>query len=157
MAKKHKRKKMAKPPASIKPEVEKRVFRAKKDPGYLVFFILLASAVIALSAWKEDATWIIYALATIIVCMIFKIIFFTTYAFKEEGLRVTIGIRSPLILYKKITEVSRATKLLTASAVSFKCIRIQYGKRSFAFVAPKEEEAFLDILREKCPGAGFFL
>ena len=133
---------MAKPPAVIKPEVPKTVFRAKKDPGYLVFFIFLASAVIYLSAWKEDATWTIYALATIIVCMIFKIIFFTRYAFKEEGLRVTIGIRNPIIAYKKITEVSRATKILTASAVSFKCIRIQYGRRSFAFVAPKDEEEF---------------
>lgn len=132
-------------------------FAARKDASYLLFLTAIGAAVIYAAFFYGEGTTVVKALAAVIIAMLFKIVFFTFYVFQENGLRVTIGIRMPVFDYKKITAVSRATKLITASAVSFSCIRIQTGpsRLSAVYVAPENEEEFLKTLRKKCPSAKF--
>ncbi len=144
----------------IDPALDKGIkFAARKEPAYLFFFLAITAAVVYIAVYATETQTLVRVLAAVIICMFLKIIFFSFYVFQEKGLRVTIGIRMPVIEYNQITEVSRAKKLLTASTVSFQCLRIRYGKSKFAavYVAPENEEEFLKILRKQCASAKFLV
>ena len=116
----------------LAPPVILLIFALTVDGGHRLFLVCLAFCLLSLFTW----IW-----------------FGTTYRLDEEHLTYRSGFSRGKIAVKDITEINPHVRAWVGNrpALSFRHLRIRYNSYDDVFIAPKEEEAFIEDLWERNP------
>lgn len=104
------------------------------DSDAIPILLLIAQALV----WSLLATWVWFG---------------TGYRLDEEFLVCRSGPLRGKIPIESITEVNPHVRALAGvrPALSFQQLRVRYNRFDDVFIAPKDEETFIEDLREKRP------
>jgi hypothetical protein len=142
------------------------VFRTKKGGTFwfgVGVSILTFSSLTAIGLiFRSWSLAIIFAVIGIVsVSAIILAAHRTRYAFGQDRLTISIplalDVAVPPIPYSEVWKVTDSDnrRLFVHQGYSTDVIEIRYGRNGYVCISPKDKQAALDILKERCPQAAF--
>lgn len=145
-------------------------FRAKVDSffiGFMAVAIVIISSVYLFPLYRDylkgtltsSTTAVVLTLLFLSVGFLLWVTLFIKYEFRDVYLFVKGGPVKSRIRYEDVTKVSPSTDILTGYRIlsAKKSIEIFYKTSVFGSVkiTPRDEQAFLNELKKRCPHAKF--
>ena len=132
-----------------------KIYKSKVAKWYIWFCVGMTIAFIGSIYLCYKSTWVLLIDITFMcVCllMIYDILFHTDYTINDAKLHIRCGILFRMDLpISKITDITHKSTILSSPALSAKRIGLKYGKKSWVYVSPKNQEDFISSLKSINP------
>ncbi|MCF0206350.1 MAG: PH domain-containing protein [Bacteroidales bacterium] len=137
------------------------VFKSKID-AWLVIVMVVAFLACMLPAFHNFVEGFVSVWELIIGVLLFGLCFDSVFRIRYIVSGETLVVKCGIFRYAKINiadirSITRTKSLLSAPAASLKRIKVCYGKYDDIVVSPKDQQSFVDALREINPKIGVYL
>lgn len=124
-------------------------FPSKKDLWLGIAFCFGALIPLSINIWKPTVYgWFLSFSFIIFVCWVW---FKTGYTISDKELLVQQGPFHWKIPLESIKKVRRSNEFVSSPALSLDRLEITYSNGKSILISPDKIDAFLNILRERCP------
>ncbi|NLU50789.1 MAG: PH domain-containing protein [Syntrophomonadaceae bacterium] len=115
--------------------------------------VLLVGVGIPLTLLLYHSRWFDVLLAAPFTLFVGWVWTTTGYTISPTELQVKAGPLQWKIPLESIQRVRRSRSMTASPALSFDRLEISYGRGDAILIAPAETREFLNVLRQRCPGA----
>ncbi|WP_188689197.1 PH domain-containing protein [Pullulanibacillus camelliae] len=133
-------------------------FKSKQDVWltlivWAAMFFLLGSGIYALFTQQMSAfEYLIITLLCIALPLFFLWMWLTTYyVLSDKYLIIRFGPFKKVVLLAAIQSVRKTNNPMSSPALSIKRLEIIHSNGAFVLISPRNREAFIEVLKERCP------
>ena len=132
-----------------------RVYKSKVSKWFLWTCIILGAAFVGSLVLCYRSTWVLLidvVFSGVCIALMLDILLHTDYTIEEDTLYIRCGIMFRMRLpISRIIEITHKSTVLSSPALSAKRIGIKYGRRSWVYVSPQDQEDFISYLKSINP------
>lgn len=132
-----------------------RVYKSKVSKWFLWTGIILSAAFVGSLVLCYRSTWVLLidvVFSGVCIALMLDILLHTDYTIEEDTLYIRCGIMFRMRLpISRIIEITHKPTVLSSPALSAKRIGIKYGRRSWVYVSPQDQEDFISYLKSINP------
>jgi len=117
--------------------------------------VVMISSIIICGLFLKDlflVTFIVFGICILILIAAWAVI---SYHFDNDELVVKVPSQTVNITYASVTKITVPGMNDIIQGSSLRTIGIYYGKNSYVCISPVKRDEIIELLRRKCPNAGF--